>query len=170
MIKIVKYPNIILNTTSKEVKSEEINEINALSSEITTYIKNKCYKGFGTISLCQVGILKRIFIARLPAIELTVINPILIRAFGGTTKSWEMCLSVPEFVGKVRRHKKVEVEFLDLNFKSVHITLSQPLSRIFLHEVDHLDGKLFLDRIEDKQTDLMSREDYFSRKSRKDEQ
>jgi peptide deformylase len=77
-----------------------------------------------------------------------VINP-KITVLDETEQSyWEGCLSVPEIRGLVKRPRKVRIDFLDLDAKPQSITAEGFLATVFQHELDHLFGTLFVDRIE----------------------
>jgi peptide deformylase len=77
-----------------------------------------------------------------------VINP-KITVLDETTQSyWEGCLSVPEIRGLVKRPRKVRIDYLDLDAKPQSITAEGFLATVFQHELDHLFGTLFVDRIE----------------------
>jgi peptide deformylase len=62
---------------------------------------------------------------------------------------WEGCLSVPDLRGQVNRPRSVEIEALDRNGKRINLKASGFLARIIQHEADHLDGKVFLDQMDD---------------------
>ena len=74
-----------------------------------------------------------------------MVNPVLDQ-FEGTQLDQEGCLSLPGVVGDVRRAAKVRVEALDENGKPVRFIAEGLLARCLQHEVDHLDGILFIDR------------------------
>ena len=76
---------------------------------------------------------------------LCLVNPVLDQ-FEGTQLDQEGCLSLPGVVGDVRRAAKVRVEALDENGKPVRFIAEGLLARCLQHEVDHLDGILFIDR------------------------
>ena len=77
-----------------------------------------------------------------------IINP-KITVLDETKQSfWEGCLSVPEIRGLVKRPRKVRVDFLDLEAKPQSITVEGFLATVFQHELDHLFGTIFVDRIE----------------------
>ncbi|HAR44031.1 MAG TPA: peptide deformylase [Bdellovibrionales bacterium] len=77
---------------------------------------------------------------------LVVINPKIIHHEGSTLFK-EGCLSVPEYNAEVKRFEKVQVEFLDLDGRSRTISAEGLLAVALQHEMDHLDGKLFIDRL-----------------------
>lgn len=60
---------------------------------------------------------------------------------------WEGCLSVPELRGLVYRPRKIQVDYLDLNGKKKTVVAEDFLATVFQHELDHLDGVLFIDRV-----------------------
>jgi peptide deformylase len=78
----------------------------------------------------------------------TVVNPEITRRSNETVFGIEGCLSVPEFVGEVERAEEVTVKGQNPYGKPMKIKASGWLARIFQHEIDHLDGVLFLDRAE----------------------
>ena len=72
---------------------------------------------------------------------------------------WEGCLSVPGLRGQVARPKKVQIIYLDENGEEQELTVEEFAATILQHELDHLEGILYVDRIEDK-TKLMFEEEY----------
>ena len=93
----------------------------------------------------QVGVLRRIVVIETPddgLIEL--INPKII-AFSGEQETEEGCLSVPGRWGVTRRPMHVTVRAMDRNGKTFDITGTGLLAKAFCHEIDHLDGKLYVD-------------------------
>jgi peptide deformylase len=87
-----------------------------------------------------------------PQMEPTpMINPVIVAHSADQEKGWEGCLSVPGVRGLVPRYRWVQVEYLDRagNLQTQHLT--DFIARIFQHELDHLDGILFIDRVESDQ-------------------
>jgi peptide deformylase len=78
-------------------------------------------------------------------------NPEIIRAHGHQV-DLEGCLSIPGWVGEVPRYDSITVKAIDMDNKPVRIKAHGYLARVFQHEIDHLDGILFTDRVEDKST------------------
>jgi len=98
-----------------------------------------------------------------PLMEPTVmLNPGLIAASDEMEKGWEGCLSVPGTRGQVRRSCTVEVAYLDRWGQPQRQVWQGFIARIFQHEYDHLEGKVFLDRVEHS-GDLLSEADYQAR-------
>jgi peptide deformylase len=73
-------------------------------------------------------------------------------------KDWEGCLTVPGLRGLVPRHRRIEVRYLIRDGRPVETGCDGFIARVFQHELDHLDGKVFLDRIEDPVEIMMERE------------
>jgi len=95
-----------------------------------------------------------------PAMEPTaLINPRLVAHSENQVKDWEGCLSVPGVRGKVLRYQAVEVEYIDRWGRLQRQVWEDFVARIFQHEYDHLEGHVFLDRLE-SETDVMSEADF----------
>ena len=94
----------------------------------------------------QVGILKRAVVIDVGDGKIELINPEIVEGSGEQTGS-EGCLSVPGVFGEVTRPNVVTVKAQDRDGKWFKITGKELLARAFCHEIEHLDGKLFLDRV-----------------------
>lgn len=107
----------------------------------------------------QVGLLMRFFVVELPEDEETgepaetymLFNPEIIKGRGEQI-GYEGCLSIPGYVGEVARQQRVTVQGLNDKGKAVRITAEGYLARVFQHEIDHLDGILFTERLTDPAT------------------
>lgn len=100
----------------------------------------------------QVGILKRIVVIDISTegnSPIILINPTIIAASGKQTGE-EGCLSVPDKSGTVTRPKRVKVKAFDTDMKEFTIEGEDLLARAFCHELDHLDGHLYVEKIEDQ--------------------
>jgi len=75
-----------------------------------------------------------------------VINPEIIRTSDEMVEGYEACLSIPGYYGNVSRHSAVTVRGHDRHGKQIRIKARDWLARVFQHEIDHLDGILFIDR------------------------
>lgn len=104
------------------------------------------YEGVG-LAAPQVGIPERIIVFRNQENkpEGVLINPVLVTSTGEEIGN-EGCLSIPGLYGQVPRAQEVMVEGLNLSGKSVKIVAEGFLARVLQHEIDHLDGILFIDR------------------------
>jgi len=92
----------------------------------------------------QVGINQQIFVADIGEGPLAVFNPKILKRKGADFME-EGCLSCPGSVVNVKRAKTIVVRYCDENNKTVERTFSDLMARVFLHETDHLMGKLILD-------------------------
>lgn len=121
------------------------------------------------IAAPQVGISVRLFIVasrpsprypKAPTMEPTaMINPCILSRSGEIISSWEGCLSVPDTRGLVPRDLTIEVEYFSKHGERIHQELTGFVARIFQHELDHLDGILFPDRVL-ASTDLITEAEY----------
>jgi peptide deformylase len=105
----------------------------------------------------QVNVSERVIVVELPADEeegtpaefYAFVNPEIVKTSHEVEDSEEGCLSIPGYVGEVPRHTMVVVRGLDARGKPQRVRARDYLARIFQHEIDHLDGVLFIDRVED---------------------
>jgi peptide deformylase len=112
--------------------------------------------GIGLAAI-QIGVPERVVVVQLPEDEenpgdsklYTVINPKLARKSHEIEDGVEGCLSIPGWVGEVPRHHAVTVKGLDSQGRAVRIKAEGLLARVLQHEIDHCDGILFIDHIED---------------------
>jgi peptide deformylase len=95
----------------------------------------------------QIGISKRVIIVDTGDDLLELINPEILMSEGTQTDS-EGCLSVPGMVGNVTRAYKVKIRALNREGKEIEITREEIAARALQHEIDHLDGILFVDKAE----------------------
>jgi peptide deformylase len=147
ILKIVKYPDPILSQPGEPV-TEFNDELRRLAADMfeTTYAS----KGVG-LAAPQVGVSKRLTTIDLsmgkePDDKLVLVNPEIIWSEGKLYEE-EGCLSFPDITEKVVRAAKVKIRAQDLDGKWFEKEGDDLLSRCFQHEIDHLDGVLFLFRM-----------------------
>ncbi len=107
----------------------------------------------------QVGVNERLIVVEMPeegfeeepqAGKLfVVVNPEIVRAKGDPEPGDEGCLSIPGYIGEVMRYPIITVKGQDVNGKNIRIKAYDFLARVFQHEIDHLNGVLFIDHIQD---------------------
>lgn len=98
-----------------------------------------------------------------PLMEPTaMINPQIITHSAEVVKGWEGCLSIPGIRGLVPRYQAIEVEYTTRDGKQHQQELTDFVARIFQHEYDHLNGIVFLDRVESTQ-EMMTEQEYQQR-------
>ena len=147
---IVIYPDKRLKLLSKEVEAFNGALHDLLDDMYDTMISSK---GVGLAAI-QVGIDQRILIINLPddddaqpkANTLEMINPVIVEK-SGDTKYQEGCLSVPGFYEDVERFAYVRVEYFDRNGTAHTIESDEFLAIAIQHEMDHLDGKVFVEKL-----------------------
>jgi len=101
----------------------------------------------------QIALSLRIFVAEYEERKVSLVNPVIIKAEGEELGT-EGCLSIPGYVGdNIRRATKVVVKGQNAHGKTIKVTAEGWFARILQHEIDHLDGLLFLDRL-DRPEDL----------------
>jgi len=127
---------------------EELQRLKTLAKEMRLIMKEA--NGVG-LSANQIGIEKRFFVAQVPDAEgrpkfYAIANPELMKRAEETAVMEEGCLSIPDTYGLVERSARVTLVGYDLRGKKVKINAWGFLARVFQHEVDHLDGKVFTDR------------------------
>ena len=163
---IIKLGNPILRQKAVVVENVQDEKIQNLIDELITSVVQA--NGVG-IAAPQIATSYRLFIvasrpnARYPhAPEMqptAMINPQIVAHSSEMINDWEGCLSVPGIRGLVPRYQTIEVEYTDRNGSSQKQELTDFIARIFQHEYDHLEGLVFLDRVENNQ-DLISEEEY----------
>ena len=98
-----------------------------------------------------------------PVMEPTaMLNPRIVAHSTEVVKGWEGCLSIPGIRGWVPRYQAIEIEYTDRDGKLQKQELTDFVARIFQHEYDHLDGIVFLDRLESTQ-DIITEQEYQKR-------
>ena len=143
MLEIQKYPKSILRK-----KCEELKEINEETFKLAEGMKTKMITSEG-IGLAgnQVGVEKRIIVVQTEKGPQVFFNPKILKISKEAEVSDEGCLSLPGIYLKIRRGKEVLIEAQDIDKKIVQITAKDLAARIFQHEIDHINGKVIIDRI-----------------------
>ena len=160
VLQILVYPDKRLKQVSQPVKE--------ISKEITSFIQDleetfRSFPGCVGIAAPQVGRFERIIlvdISHKPQHDnhglLVLINPKIISC-EGSSLGREGCLSVPDYTGKVERAKSITLEALDGNGDKQELHIFGYEARAVQHEIDHLDGKLFIDRLVSRRNSLNKR-------------
>ena len=155
-MKIITTPDKRLREKSEKVRviDDEILKIIAEMRKLSLDWESKHpYELSAAMAAPQMGVNKRIIIIRDDmenkdkATFTALINPEVIRAEGKIKKDYEGCLSVPSIYGMVPRETKVRVKAKLEDGTEVRIKATDELARTLLHEIDHLNGILFIDHI-----------------------
>jgi len=166
ILEITEMGNPVLRKRAVEVEDVHDPEVQEFIDDLIATCTNA--NGVG-IAAPQVDVPKRIFIissrpnVRYPEAPVmdseAVINPEIISHSGETVRDWEGCLSIPGLRGLVPRHTWVDVRYISREGEVEERRFSDFIARIFQHELDHLNGVLFLDRILSS-VDLVTEKEY----------
>lgn len=157
-MRIITTPDPRLREKSAKVGviDDEILEIISNMRKLSLdWEKDHPYELSAAMAAPQMGENKRIIIVRddmedkANATFTALINPEIIKADGKVISDFEGCLSVPSIYGKVPRYSKVRVKAKLEDGTEVRVKATDELARILQHEIDHLDGVLFIDHIKD---------------------
>ncbi|BCO10451.1 peptide deformylase [Desulfolithobacter dissulfuricans] len=147
VLKILKYPDPILRQKAKKITvfDDKLKKLAANMGE-TMYDA----PGVG-LAANQIGVLQQIIVVDVSKEEnekkyIVLINPVISNGEGEVVDE-EGCLSVLDYTSRVRRFRKIHVSAQDLDGKPLEFDAEDRFARIIQHEVDHLHGKLFIDRI-----------------------
>ena len=150
MLQLVKAPDAKLRIQTKKVKKINPALLKTLKDMIKLTKTFKDPEGVGLAST-QVGLSESFFVAKNghpPAGGfMSVINPKILSSGKRTKKYFEGCLSTPNIWGEVKRYTLIKVSYQDETGKMITKALKGVLAWIFQHEIDHLNGVLFQDRI-----------------------
>ncbi len=156
--KIITLPNPHLRQKSTKVTIVDekiIKIIDDMTSVALNWEKTRPHEISAAISAVQIDKLERIVITRSDFDDKSVkdfialINPQIVKFEGEITKDFEGCLSVPDVYGKVPRYSKIRVKALDVNGDEVRFRADGFLARVIQHEIDHINGIVFIDHIRD---------------------
>ena len=146
--------NNILRNVSSEVKKSELKECEKLANKMLKYIKDPKNGGIG-LAAPQIGINKRVIAVTLmedwdsdESRSLVMINPEILESSSETNVDNEWCLSLPGIKWWVSRANSIKVKFLNDKGKESTLLLHMLAARVVLHEIDHLDWVLFIDKLE----------------------
>ena len=139
---IVKMGDPLLRKISKSVEKFD-EKLHVLLDDMVETLH--AVGGLG-LAAPQVGVLKRVCIVEYDDKLYELVNPVLVKSSGKCVDN-EGCLSVVGFRGLVERPEKIVVEYFDRNGKKCKQRAEGYFARVFLHEMDHLDGILFADKM-----------------------
>ncbi|HEY0459097.1 MAG TPA: peptide deformylase [Pyrinomonadaceae bacterium] len=159
ILKIVHYPEPVLLTVGKPVGEDEFNEeLRALVDDMFETMYDA--EGVG-LAAPQVGVSRRLFVMDVPVEEdksnkIALINPEIIMQEGEQVGD-EGCLSFPGIYTTVRREVRTVVRYRDVFGKEQELNCTDLSARCVLHETDHCDGIVFLDRMSVLKRELAKR-------------
>jgi peptide deformylase len=155
---VVKYGQPVLEQKGADVANFDSEELHKLIEDM--FESMYAAKGVG-LAAPQIGISKRLAVIDIssgedPAQKIVLINPVIVKV-DGSQKSEEGCLSLPTFREDVTRPRVVTVKAQDAKGQTIEMTGEDLLARAFLHETDHLNGKLYISHISALKRDLIRR-------------
>lgn len=156
-MEIITIPDPRLRLKSKRIRfvTDETREtVQKMVKSSLDWEKDHPYEISAAMAAPQLGINERIIIVRDNMDEkddanfTALINPEVIKTEGKAEKDYEGCLSVPNIYGLVSRPSKVRIKALLEDGHEIRLKAEGSLARVLLHEIDHLDGVLFIDHVE----------------------
>jgi len=145
-MQLVTAPSSRLRIQTKPVKKINSALLNTLKEMVKLTKTFKDPEGVGLAST-QVGLEEAFFVIKDGKKFISVINPKIISTSKRTKTYFEGCLSTPNIWGEVKRYFSIKVSYLDKNGKIINKTLKGLLAHIFQHEIDHINGIIFQDRV-----------------------
>ena len=146
---VLRFPNSILRKPCKIIENIDDDIIRIAREMAETMYRDQ---GIG-LAAPQVGISKRLIVVDIGEGLITLINPEITVA-EGTDKMEEGCLCLPQITVDIERKACAQVKGVDLDGKPVSFDAEELLARCFQHEIDHLNGKLIIDRVSKIKRDL----------------
>ncbi len=149
ILKIITSENPILRQ-----KAKKVHRFDASLKKLVNDMFETMHVAHGVgLAAPQLALSIRLFVAEFDENKVAIFNPEIVKAEGELLGT-EGCLSIPGYVGdNIRRAEKVVVKGLNVNGKPIKVTGEGWFARVLQHEIDHLDGVLFLDRL-DRPEDL----------------
>ncbi|MEW9095798.1 MAG: peptide deformylase [Clostridiaceae bacterium] len=129
-------------------KSREVEVVDDRVRQILNDMADTMYniENCGGLAACQVGILKKLVVIDMGEGLIKLVNPKIIKE-EGSQKVIEGCMSIPNKWGYVLRPYEVTVKALNENGEEIIVTGTGDLAKCFCHEIDHLEGILFIDKV-----------------------
>ena len=155
MLDIKRYPEEVLN--KKALAVDKVHENDRDLQRLIDNMIETMYAAAGIgLAAPQVGVGMRLLVIDIGEREdggalIVLVNPEIVLA-EGLVESEEGCLSVPQYIANLKRAERVVVRGLDRNGKPVEIKADGLLARALQHEIDHLDGILYVDRLENPES------------------
>ena len=138
-------------------RAKDVTDVNGALERVVNTMVDTMYDASGVgLAAPQVGVQKRLFTFDVGEGPQVLINPEIVAATGEWAYE-EGCLSIPGFHFEIVRPKVVTITGIDLDGDEVTIEGDELLGRVFLHELDHLDGVLMIDRLDPDQRKLALR-------------
>jgi peptide deformylase len=142
------YPIRVFGDPVLKQRAREVEDVDAELAALVDSMYDSMYEAVGLgLAAPQIGVQRRIFTYDIGEGPTAVINPVIVETKGEFTYQ-EGCLSVPGLSFEIVRPKLITLQGLDVEGNEIVVEGDEQLGRVFLHEVDHLDGILLLDRLD----------------------
>ena len=142
-----------------EKKCREVREMTPRLHELIADMYDTMYEMEGVgLAAPQVGVLRRIVVIDTGDNPITLINPVIVET-EGTQTGGEGCLSVPGKAGQVTRPSRVVVKALNEDMEEITVEGEELLARAICHETDHLDGIMYVTKVEGELYDVTEEEE-----------
>jgi peptide deformylase len=150
-LQLVKYPNPLLAQKSKKISIID-DSVKKLAADMAETMKSygDDHETGVAIAAIQVGVPIRMTVINDEDGPFALINPELVKGSKEYLLDMEGCMSVPKKYGKVKRYEKVKIRGLNIDGKKIEIKAEGLLARVMQHEIDHMNGKLFLNHVHEK--------------------
>lgn len=145
----MQLPLVPADSPVLHTKAKRISDPASVKDLVADLFETMVAEGGVGLAAPQVGQGVRVFVTGVKGDRLVFINPALKKSSDEQIWWEEGCLSLPRLLGEVRRPKRVTMTAVDLAGKSFKVSADDLLGRVLQHELDHLDGILFPDRMED---------------------
>lgn len=140
-----------IRTLGDEILTKTCREVKTLTprlQELITDMLDTMYEANGVgLAAPQVGVLRRIVVIDIGEGPLIMVNPVIVET-GGEQTGDEGCLSYPGMAGQVTRPNYVKARYFDENMVEYEIEAEELLARCICHELDHLDGHMYVEKVE----------------------
>lgn len=139
-----------LHEIAKKVDKRELSEMKSAATDLhDTMMQFRQKHGWGrAIAAPQIGVMKRLILICVDQ-PLVLMNPEITFQSEELMELWDDCMSFPDLLVKVKRHKACRVKYRDLDWKEHEMAFDNHMSELFQHEYDHLDGILAVSRAVD---------------------
>jgi peptide deformylase len=145
ILKIITQPNPVLRKKAKAINLKEI-QARDFTKLVSAMEKTMIKTDGAGLAAPQIGKSIRMAVINSKDGPICLINPKIIRKSWASEFGQEGCLSIPGIFGKVKRHKKITLIYYDRTSKKIKQTAQGLMARVMQHEIDHLDGILFIDK------------------------
>jgi peptide deformylase len=160
-------PVLLLGDPRLRLKSEAVEEFAGESIEREVADLKEALEdfrrrnGFGRgIAAIQIGIARRMIALNLGDGPFVIVNPKIVRRSSEAFRMWDDCMSFPDLVVRVERHRSIDIEYFDERGNGKEwLDPDQATSELLQHEIDHLDGVLAIDRAIEAQ-DIIYKDEY----------